>query len=413
MPRAVSFKSLIKGFLFPPRQASTYHTGGTVSAIIPSYKPEPVLVDLVRNLLEHPRVVEVILVDDANPPGDDRGVFEHLRALRKVHPGGAKLCIVRNERNLMCAGSVNEGLKRISFPIHSEHYILVLNDDSALASDAVDELLLKIQSNPHLGAVCANVRVANARKNLLTRLQRFEYLMFNVVRKADDGFLYGPLILPGMTMLCRAPVLLYEAQGYDPSCIIEDYELTVRLKKLGWHVALAERAISSTYVPEQWSALWRQRVRWYYGGLTVIRRHWRFLWAVVFDIFSHFLNLALFFLIFISFFWHAPPGIPDTYYTIRGGLLVMAAVGVAMQWIFFLWVDKGKDWIDVILRLITLPELYYYSILSWVVFGSYAFYLYRSVTSRLRGPAHAYPLLIRVGDSVFAGAGFTSGWGTK
>lgn len=75
--------------------------------------------------------------------------------------------------------------------------------------------------------------------------------------------------------------------------------------------------------------------------------------------------------------------------------------------------DRGKDWIDVALRALLVPELVYSMILSFVLFGSYAFFAYTEVKNRANGSGKFGRLVWGVGDYVFALCGFTTTWGTK
>lgn len=412
----VSLKDLPRQ-LFIPRRHSRGSTTALaeqsaikkVTAIIPAFKPPTILLALVNSLLNNALVNRVIVIDDATPEQDQS--FQVLLELRRSVD--KRLRVIRNSHNLMCAGSVNEGLRfESTFPEQSD-YILVVNDDTLFERDTISELVKKIEMQSHLGAVCAQVRVANARKNLLTRLQRLEYRMFNVVRKADEGFLYGPLIMPGMTVMFRREVI-FQTGGYDPSCIIEDYEMTVRVKKIHWHVAMAEKALAWTVVPETFKGLWKQRIRWYYGGLTVVRRHWRHMPAIFSDVLSHVLNIALVGLVVASVVWtQTQASVGHSYFTFRGTLLALAIFGITIEWAYLFWIDKGKDWIDVLIVVLIIPELYYRTLNTVIVFGCYAFYLYKSIAKRIERFSGLGTKIVNVGDKMFAKFGFTAKWGTK
>lgn len=408
----VSLKDLPHQLFTPQRYSSISSTEvqqAKVSVIIPAYKPPKVLLDLADSLVRSQLVQRVIVVDDATPYDDSSFlVFNSLESLQND-----RLFVFHNSRNLMSAGSVNEGLRHEQTFESVSDFVLVVNDDTLFELDTIEELLRKIESNQHLGAVCAQVRVANARKNFLTRLQRLEYRMFNVVRKADEGFLYGPLIMPGMTVMFRREVI-FRTGGYDPSCIIEDYEMTVRVKKIHWHVAMAEQALAWTFVPETFKTLWKQRVRWYYGGLTVVRRHWKVLSAIFADVFSHVMNLLLVGLVVASVFFTQPQSsVGHSYFTFRGTLLALAILGILIEWVYLFWIDKGKDWIDVLIAVLIIPELYYRTLNTLIVFGCYAFYLYKSIAKRVGRASGLGTKIVSVGDKLFAKFGFTARWGTK
>lgn len=383
----------------------------TVSVVIPSYKPTNTLRDLVHTLLKQTLVTQVIIVDDATPKDQGGDVFDNIQ---HDHANNTTLTIIHNERNLLCADAINRGLVEIQHGETPYHSILILNDDAKLETRTIEHMCLKLWSRDNLGAVCTQARVLNAKKNLVTRLQRLEYLSFNIARKADEGFLKGPLIMPGLATMFRSTILLGSLKVYDSSCLIEDYEMTVRLKKHGWEVALADQAIVWTIVPETFKQLLRQRVRWYYGGLTVLRRHWNVFSATLPDMISHMLNVGLLVLIILSFVVSSSgPAEPDGYFTLRGVLLSFGIFGLLLNIVLMLWLDSEKDWIDILLRCTLITEIYYQTFLSYVIFGSYFFYAYQSMKKRLIKKFSRLQTMFQITDRMFKLMGFTTSWGTK
>jgi cellulose synthase/poly-beta-1,6-N-acetylglucosamine synthase-like glycosyltransferase len=207
-----------------------------------------------------------------------------------------------------------------------------------------------------------------------------------------------------------------EVCGYDRAQLLEDYDLTVRMKSRGYEVALAEKAVASTIVPSSFGQLWRQRVRWQYGGLTVVARHRRVLTAVFPDMLAHALTLALLLSILSSLIWHeAGNGEAELITVMRAVSIAMSVVFYVIQLLFMMMADGGKDWKDVALRMLLIPEFLYSFILSLVLFGSYLFFLYMQVRNAFlpaRRTAGVQKLFFTA-DRIFAYAGYTTKWGTK
>jgi len=386
-----------------------------VSAVIPTYKPPQELKALVRTLLSHPCVRQVVVVDDATPPGEE-DFFASLSHIAAVLGRSADFTLLHLKTNSKRAGAVNRGLAALRYPPGPPHDILVLDDDVMLAVNAISSLIQALHASEYLGAVCTQARVCNRHENIFTRLQGLEYVGFNVARVADRGFLLGPLIMHGLASLIRSTVLINEVKGYDQSQLLEDYDLTVRMKSRGYHVALADAAIAGTVVPSTFGQLWRQRVRWQYGGLRVVESHWRKMLAVLPDVLSHMLTLALLSAILVSLVWHQSGNGESTLITvIRTTSIGMSVVFYITQLVITLLLDKGKDWLDVAMRTLLIPELLYSMVLSFVLFGSYIFFIYMIFRGRLGAvvTGRAVHKIFGYFDSWFRLFGYTTTWGTK
>src|SRR3989338_3632033 len=179
--------------------------------------------------------------------------------------------MLRTPVNKLKAGALNYALEHIWRECHSyaPDVVLTLDDDIVVLPMTVENLVTELMTGDDLGAVCSQCHVLNKNANLLTRLQGLEYMGFNATRLADDGFFMGPLVMHGMLTAFRASALI-EVGGFAERHLIEDYEITSRLKESGWSVKSAPNSDAWTIVPENFSTLWRQRTRWSYGGITVV-----------------------------------------------------------------------------------------------------------------------------------------------
>src|SRR5207247_1583300 len=74
---------------------------------------------------------------------------------------------------------------------------------------------------------------------------------------------------------------LEQVGGWDEWCITEDAELSLRLLKDGWSGRHVTASFGRGVMPLTFEALKRQRFRWCFGGVQILRRHWRSLlpWA--------------------------------------------------------------------------------------------------------------------------------------
>ena len=88
-------------------------------------------------------------------------------------------------------------------------------------------------------------------------------------RNERDGAIFG-----GTMGLIRRDAL-EGVGGWDEWCITEDAELSLRLLRAGWSGTHVERSFGRGIMPLTFEALKRQRFRWCFGGVQLLRLHWR------------------------------------------------------------------------------------------------------------------------------------------
>ena len=63
--------------------------------------------------------------------------------------------------------------------------------------------------------------------------------------------------------------------GWNEWCITEDAELSLRLLRAGWHGLHVDQSWGYGIMPLTFEALKGQRYRWCFGGIQILRMHWR------------------------------------------------------------------------------------------------------------------------------------------
>ena len=79
----------------------------------------------------------------------------------------------------------------------------------------------------------------------------------------------------GGTMGLVRRAALEAAGGWDEWCITEDAELSLRLLKAGWSGRHVDTSYGKGIMPLTFEALKKQRFRWCFGGVQILRMHWR------------------------------------------------------------------------------------------------------------------------------------------
>lgn len=405
----------VASFIFPLRygklRSEKISSSKKVIAVIPTYKPSSATQKLVLSLINLNSNVDVIVVDDSTPTSAKKPmqIIYRLRYLAKSNP---RVTYLRTPANKLKSGALNWGLTYIRKQKLNPNVVVTFDDDVRIDQETIQKLVSALYSDKRIGAVCSLAHVDNKNANLLTRLQALEYHTFNVTKLADNGFVKGPLVMQGMLVAFRYRAMK-KLKGFDETNLIEDYEITARIKKLGWDVRIVSEAKAWTEVPTTFQSLWRQRVRWSFGGLTVLSAHWKAVAAVLQDWIGHGLFLATLAMIILSFVY--PRG-----ESLNTGLIIALVVISLMQFfisyafgVYVLMQYHQADRVDYLIRLSVIPEFLYGMVLTVILIGSYIFYLYnlifQKILKRLPRLERAYAL----GLGGFKHIGYTYTWGTR
>ncbi|MBI3605625.1 MAG: glycosyltransferase, partial [Nitrospirae bacterium] len=84
------------------------------------------------------------------------------------------------------------------------------------------------------------------------------------------------IIFAGTMGLIQASVLK-EMGGWDEWCITEDAEISLRILNQGYESIYIDQSYGHGIMPLNIEGLKKQRFRWAFGGMQILRRHWRLL----------------------------------------------------------------------------------------------------------------------------------------
>ncbi|UFN51018.1 glycosyltransferase [Roseomonas sp. OT10] len=76
-----------------------------------------------------------------------------------------------------------------------------------------------------------------------------------------------------MTLIRRAA--LEDAGGWAEWCICEDSELGLKLMRQGWEAVYVPDSMGRGVMPDDFSAYRKQRHRWAFGAMQIVKGHWR------------------------------------------------------------------------------------------------------------------------------------------
>lgn len=220
-----------------------------VTVLVPGHNEGKHLYKLIQSMKSQTyKNIELIVVDDGSTDNtaliarsfERRGEID--RFLSATERGGK-------------ASAANLGLR-----YSKGTYVVHLDADSSLDSDAIEKILIPFYRYQNVGAVGGNLMVRNEEQSLTATMQFLEYLQsINVSRIVLSQLGIYKLISGAFGAFPKN--VLDRVGGWDVGPGL-DGDLTVKIRKLNYRIVFEEEAICKTHVPITWRALTKQRLRW-------------------------------------------------------------------------------------------------------------------------------------------------------
>lgn len=163
---------------------------------------------------------------------DNASTDDTLEILQKY---SQKITVISNKKNIGFAAAVNQGAKII------KKDILLLNPDTQLEKDTINNLTNFAQENPKTGMISCAVKDANTKKPYFigTKINWLRMRSEHTTKKTID-------YLPLCAVLIRQNV--FEKAGYldekfSKTLYYEDVDFSLRAKKAGFKLELCPNAI--------------------------------------------------------------------------------------------------------------------------------------------------------------------------
>ncbi len=204
---------------------------------------------LVQSLREQTyRNFEIIIVDDGS---DDNTPF----ICRDLEKRGYIDKYLRLNIRGGKASAANYGV------YHAKgKYIVHLDADSSLDTDAIENILIPFYYNEKIKGVGGCIKVRNADESLCSTMQAIEYLnTIQVGRTVSNTLGIYHIISGAFGAFETEAIRQVGCWDIGPGL---DGDLTQKLRKAGYNVYFANDAICMTSVPTSWHALYKQRLRW-------------------------------------------------------------------------------------------------------------------------------------------------------
>jgi cellulose synthase/poly-beta-1,6-N-acetylglucosamine synthase-like glycosyltransferase len=242
-----------------------------VSLHVPAHnEPPDMVIETLRSLvaLDYP-AFEVVMVDDNTV---DPALWHPLRDWCAAYDGPVPVRFVHLEDwPGFKSGALNYVLQHVTDP--RAEVIGVVDADYVVEADYLRRTAPLFAERPRLGFVQTpqNYREWEHAPYLRRLFYSYEYFfrVSQVSRNELDAAIFG-----GTMGLIRRSAL-EEVGGWDEWCITEDAEVSLKMLRAGWSGQHVERAFGHGVMPLTFEALKRQRFRWCFGGVQILKAHWR------------------------------------------------------------------------------------------------------------------------------------------
>lgn len=347
-----------------------------VSLHVPAYNEPPEVVAATLNSLarlDYPNY-EVLVVDN-NTPGAEN--WTRIRNLCLAL--GSKFRFVHLDRwPGYKSGALNFALAHTA---PEAEIIGSIDADYVVEPNFLRELVPAF-ANPEIGFVQAPQDYRDHERDPFAQSTYHGYKYFFEVSMPVRNE-QNAIIFCGTMGLIRKSAL-QEIGGWDEWCITEDAEASLRILKLGYQSLYIKRSFGRGLMPYTFEGLKKQRFRWCFGGIQILKKHWSALmpWARSLDPQNHLTASQRYFYLVGGLQWFTDVmnlvfgvfltlgAIASIFYGVfsvrplTGPLLIMPAIFLFLHLWRFLWVLRRA--LNLSPR-IALRSMYNFFSLGWAV----------------------------------------------
>jgi cellulose synthase/poly-beta-1,6-N-acetylglucosamine synthase-like glycosyltransferase/exo-beta-1,3-glucanase (GH17 family) len=238
-----------------------------VSVHVPAYnEPPEMMIETLDALsrLEYPRFEVIVIDNNTKDPAVWQPVQAHCEKLGSrfrffhVDPlAGFK------------AGALNFALAQTASDVSA---IAVIDSDYMVTPDWLRDMAAQFE-NPKIAIVQAPQDYRDDGENLFKAMCYAEYQGFFYIGMLTRNERNAIIQHGTMTMVRKSALI--EVGGWSEWCITEDAELGLRIFEEGYEATYIPQSYGKGLMPDTFLDLKKQRARWAYGAVQILRRHHR------------------------------------------------------------------------------------------------------------------------------------------
>ena len=239
-----------------------------VSLHVPAhYEPSDMVIATLASLkaLDYPNY-EIIAIDDNT---EDESLWRPVE--RWCNDNGVKFVHLHDWPGYK-SGALNYALRNVMDP--RTELVGVIDSDYQLDPQFLRRCT-PLFDDPEVGFIQAPQDYRDWQGAPFYRRLYYSYLYFFAVSQPSRNERDGAIFAGTMGLIRRDA--LEQAGGWDEWCITEDAELSLRLIHNGWSGLHVDQSFGRGVMPLTFESLKAQRFRWCFGGIQMLRRHWRWM----------------------------------------------------------------------------------------------------------------------------------------
>ena len=214
--------------------------------------------------LDYPNVECVVIINNTPDPAFWLPVEEHCRTLGERF----KFIRIDNHRGYK-AGALRIALANTAA---DAEIIGVIDADYVVQPDWLKDLV-PLFADQRVGLVQSPQDHRDGGRSVMHHAMNAEYAGFFDIGMVQRNE-YNAIIVHGTMCLIRRAAI--EAiGGWSSETIVEDADLGLTLLEHGWVSHYTNRRYGYGLLPDTFDAYKRQRHRWAFGGLQILRKHWK------------------------------------------------------------------------------------------------------------------------------------------
>ena len=237
-----------------------------VAMVVPCHNEEENVRETVTQLLnqKYPDF-EVIAIND----GSSDRTQEILDELAKQDK---RLRVIHLSKNQGKAAGLN-----MAALLTQKEFLVCIDGDTLLDEYAVTWFMRHFVSSPRVGAVTGNPRIRN-RSTLIGKVQVGEFSsIIGLIKRAQR--VYGRLFTVSGVISAFRKTALHNVGYWSPEMLTEDIDVSWKLQFAHWDIRFEPKALCWILMPETFSGLWKQRLRWAMGGIQVMFKYFPLLFS--------------------------------------------------------------------------------------------------------------------------------------
>ena len=241
----------------------------TVSIHVPAHREPPDMLKATLDAvarLDYPNFECVVVINNTPDPTFWRPIEEHCRTL------GERFKFIHDDN---VAGYKAGALRlALAHTAADAEIIGVIDADYVVRPDWLKDLVPAFV-DAKVGMIQAPQDHRDGERTVMHHAMNGEYAGFFDIGMVQRNEANAIIVHGTMCLIRRAA--LNSAGGWSSDTIVEDCDLGLLVLEQGWQIHYTNRRYGHGLLPDTFDAFKKQRHRWAYGGLQILRKHWRHL----------------------------------------------------------------------------------------------------------------------------------------